>query len=145
MKVNKASAVWQGSLKNGEGKMRLSANGSPIPFSFHTRFENGDGTNPESLIGAAHAGCFSMALSNLLTEEGYEPTEISTRAEVKLDSVDGEFKITESYLQTEADVPGIATAAFQKIAEKAKNSCPVSLALGTVTVRLDAKLVSKDQ
>ncbi|HKJ43187.1 MAG TPA: OsmC family protein, partial [Sunxiuqinia sp.] len=114
-----------------------------FPFSFKSRFENGVGSNPESLIGAAHAGCFSMAFSNMLAEAGFEPTEVSTTAEIKLDTVDGGPKITESKLIVEAVVPGIDEAKFQEIAEEAKKGCPVSQALSSLKITLDAKLKSE--
>ena len=140
MKINKAHAVWNGNLKEGKGKMDFYKSGTSFPYSFKSRFENGEGANPEMLIGAAHAGCFSMALSNMLTEEGYDPVEVSTTAEIKLDSADDGFKIVGSHLIVEADIPGIDKDAFMQIAEKAKDGCPVSQALSALEITMDARL-----
>lgn len=143
MSERKGSAVWEGNLKEGHGKMKLGQDGYEGPFTFQSRFESGDGTNPEELVGAAHAGCFSMALSNNLSKAGHEPKKISTTALVKLEMVDGAPKITTIELNSEADVPGIDDAAFQEQAEKTKNGCPVSKALAGTEIKLNAKLVGR--
>lgn len=135
-----ASAHWQGNLKQGKGTIStesgvLSAN----PYGFNTRFEDTPGTNPEELIGAAHAGCFSMAFSMLLGEEGFTPDSIDTKATVTLDKVDDGFAITAVHLLMKATIPKIDQAAFQTIANKAKAGCPVSKLLNA-DITLDATL-----
>src|SRR5512134_3377607 len=112
MPVRSSSARWQGPLKNGQGTMKLGSGAFEGPYSFPSRFENGQGTNPEELIAAAHAGCFSMALSMLLGNAGFPPTRIDTTASVHLDAVEGGFAITQIELNTQAQVPGIEEAAF---------------------------------
>ena len=140
MKTNKAHAVWNGNLKNGNGKMKLGSVGKEMAYNFSSRFENGEDTNPEELIGAAHSGCFSMAFSMLLSDEGYEPKSIKTVAEVKLVKEDAGFRIKASHLITEAKVPGIAEDLFKELAEKAKVNCPVSQALSALEITLEANL-----
>ena len=145
MRTNKSSAIWKGTLKQGNGSMRLDSVGKEINFNFSSRFEKNAGTNPEELIAAAHAGCFSMALSALLSENGYEPNSISTVAEVTIDQQGDSYSITESTLTTKADVPKIEEPLFLKLAEAAKNNCPVSKALSSsVNVNLIAELINKD-
>ena len=129
MKKREARALWRGDLKDGEGDLDLGSGAFEGSYSFSSRFKEGDGTNPEELIGAAHAGCFSMALSDILVEEGYDPKEISTKAEVALDEVDGDFSITEIKLKTIASVPEIELGEFKQYARSAKEDCPVSRAL----------------
>ena len=137
----KASAVWQGSLKEGSGTLSTGSGAlSAKPYSFKTRFEGEQGTNPEELIGAAHAGCFSMAFSNMLAEAGHVPKRVSTTARVHLERVDGKPTISRIELDTEGDVPGISKEMFHEIAEKAKAGCPVSRALGAVDITLEARL-----
>ncbi len=139
MAVRRSSAEWKGTLKEGAGTMRLGSGAYEGPFTFASRFESGPGTNPEELIGAAHAGCFSMFLSALLTKAGFTPTRISTTATVHL----GEGPaITLIELDTEAAVPGLTDADFQTHAEAAKKGCPVSKALAGPEITLRAKLVS---
>jgi lipoyl-dependent peroxiredoxin len=138
MAIRTASAVWEGSIKEGKGKMRLGSGAFEGAYSWHSRFADGEGTNPDELIGAAHAGCFSMALSDLLTGANHVPEKIETTAKVHLG--DGP-KITLIELSTKAVVPGIDVAMFQELAEKAKKGCPVSQALAAVEIKLDAKLV----
>ncbi len=121
--------------------MKLGQAGYEGPFSFQSRFESGAGTNPEELIGAAHAGCFSMALASNLSKAGHDPKRINTTAIVTLDMVDGAPKITTIELNTEAEVPGIEDAAFQEQAQKTKTGCPVSKALAGTEIKLNAKLV----
>ena len=140
MSERKGSAVWEGNLKEGKGSMKLGKDGYEGPFTFQSRFESGDGTNPEELIGAALAGCFSMALSSNLSKAGHEPKRISTTANVKLEMIDGAPKITTIELNTEASVPGLDDKAFQEQAEKTKKTCPVSKALAGTEIKLTAKL-----
>jgi len=140
MKTNKAHAKWSGNLKGGNGSVKLDTSGKEFSYSFSSRFENEKGTNPEELIAAAHAACFSMALSGVLTSEGYEPKTVSTTTEIKLVKEGEGFKIAESKLITEVDVPGIDKDLFQKLAKKAKENCPVSLALSGLDIKLEAKL-----
>jgi osmotically inducible protein OsmC len=141
MPIRNASAVWEGNLKAGKGRMILGSGAYEGPYSFASRFENGKGTNPEELIGAANAGCFSMALSHDLSEAGFTPTKVSTTAKVHLDPVPGGFKITLIELDCEAVVPGIDDAAFQKHAEGTKSGCPVSQALAATPIKLNARLL----
>ena len=141
MAERKGSAVWEGTLKEGKGTMKLGSGAYEGPYSFSSRFENASGTNPEELIGAAEAGCFSMALSSNLEKAGYPAKRISTTANVKLEMVDGGPKITVIELQTEADVPGIDNQAFQEQAEKTRTGCPVSKALAGTEIKLTATLV----
>ncbi len=141
MPARKADAEWQGSLKDGAGTMRLGGGAYEGAYSFRSRFEEGTGTNPEELIAAAHAGCFSMFLSDLLAEAGHEVTRVHTTAEVHLGTVDGSAAITRIDLGTEATVPGIDEAAFLEQAEAAKLGCPVSKSLAAVEITLEARLV----
>ena len=142
MPARNSSAVWEGTLKGGNGTMKVGSGAYEGPFSFLSRFESGGGTNPEELIGAALAGCFSMALSANLEKAGHPATRVSTTANVKLEIVDGGPKITTIELQNEAEVPGIDDAAFQEQAEKTKSGCPVSKALTGTDIQLTAKLLS---
>lgn len=134
------SAVWQGDLKSGKGT--LSAQSGTLkdtPYSFTARFENGSGTNPEELIAAAHAGCFTMALSAALGKEGFTPDRLATQATVTLEQVDGNWTITTIDLELEGKVPGIDKAKFDEIAADAKKNCPVSRVLNA-TINLRATL-----
>jgi lipoyl-dependent peroxiredoxin len=135
-----AQARWEGSLQDGRGTMRMATGSYEGPYSFQSRFEEGDGTNPEELIGAAHAGCFSMALSGELGRAGHEPESVETTAIVQLDKVEAGFKITHIELDTKASVPGIDDAEFQRLAQVAKEGCPVSQALAGVEIGLNAEL-----
>jgi len=137
-----ATAQWLGTLKEGKGTMSLGSGAFQGQYSFASRFEQGTGTNPEELIGAAHAGCFSMALASALGKAGFNPRRVNTTASVFLEPVEGGFGITHIDLKTEADVPGIDNAKFQEVADGAKKGCPVSKALAATTINLDAKLVS---
>jgi len=139
MAVRKANAIWEGSLHEGNGKMKFGT--FEGPYTWSSRFEESQGTNPEELIGAAHAGCFSMALSGDLGRAGFTPKRISTSATVHLERVEGKARITKIHLETRAEVPGIDKEAFLKIAEGAKSSCPVSAALASVEITLDAQLI----
>jgi osmotically inducible protein OsmC len=141
MPTRSAKARWEGNLKNGNGFLKLGSRAFEGIYSFDSRFETGTGTNPEELIGAAHAGCYSMALSMLLENAGHPPRSIETQADVRLDKVEEGFRITGIELQTEADVPGIDPQEFQKQAEAAKDGCPVSKALAGTEIRLQAKLL----
>ena len=140
MATRNAQAVWEGNLKEGSGRMRLGSGAFEGKYSFQTRFEDAPGTNPEELIGAAHAGCFSMALSGALTRAGYAPNRIETKANVHLEKVGEGFSITRIDLATVAQAPGIAEEEFRRIAQEAKNGCPVSKALTGVKIELDARL-----
>lgn len=141
MPVRKSEAVWQGNLRDGRGTMKIGAGVWEGPYSYGSRFEEGAGTNPEELIGAAHAGCFSMALAGVLARAGHAPQGIHTTARVYLDKVGEGFRITRIDLHTEVKVTGIGGAAFQEQAEEAKKNCPVSQALGGIEIRLEAKMV----
>lgn len=132
MALRTAKAEWNGSLKDGKGNMRFGGGAFEGAYSFQSRFEEGEGTNPEELIAAAHAGCFSMAFSGELGRAGYEPKSVATEAKVSLVKGDAGFSINRIQLITEADVPGIDNDEFQKLAEAAKKGCPVSRALGSV-------------
>jgi osmotically inducible protein OsmC len=136
-----ASAVWEGTLREGKGTVKLGSGAFEGAYSFASRFEEGTGTNPEELIGAAHAGCFSMALAAGLTKGGFSPKRISTTASVSLEKVGEGFKITKIELNTEADVPEIDEAAFLEQAESAKKNCPVSQALAGTEITLSAELI----
>jgi osmotically inducible protein OsmC len=123
----KASAKWQGDLKNGSGSITTASGTlSGTPYSFHSRFEAGQGTNPEELLAAAHAGCFTMALSHQLAQAGHPANRLETNCTVTLDQKDGGFAITSSKLDLKANVPGISEEAFQQAAAAAKAGCPVS-------------------
>jgi lipoyl-dependent peroxiredoxin len=136
-----ASARWKGSLEEGKGTMRMASGAYEGPYSFQSRFEEGDGTNPEELIAAAHAGCFSMALSLFLGTAGYEPESVETDATVHIEKVGEGFGITRIELRTRANVPGIDEDEFQQQAEAAKEGCPVSQALASVdSIELQAEL-----
>ena len=142
MATRNAEAVWEGSLKEGNGKMKLGSGAFEGSFTWSSRFENGKGTNPEELLGAAHAGCYSMALSSTLGKAGYAPQHIHTNAQVTIELVDGKNLITRIQLETEAKVPGINNDQFQQIAQTVKESCPVSVALSNVPTTLSARLLS---
>jgi lipoyl-dependent peroxiredoxin len=142
MPKRKAEARWDGSLETGQGTMRMASGAYEGPYSFQSRFEEGDGTNPEELIAAAHAGCFSMAFSGDLGRAGHEPESVETTATVHLDKGDEGFTITRIELDTRARVPGIDENDFQRIAETAKAGCPVSRALGAVgSIEVRAELM----
>ena len=137
--VSSADAEWTGSIKEGSGRMRFGGGAYEGEFTLASRFETGKGTNPEELIAAAHAGCFSMQLSGLLSGAGHPPTAIRTKASVTIEAGVG---ITGIALQTEAEVPGIEAAAFQAAAAKAREICPVSKALSAVgDITVKARLV----
>jgi len=141
MKTRNAEAIWEGNLREGKGKVKLGSGAFEGAYSFATRFEEGVGTNPEELIGAAHAGCFSMALSAELGRSGYTPKRIHTTARVRLEKVGDGFKITNIHLDTEGEVPGIDEKTFLDHAEGAKKGCPVSQALAAVDITMNARLI----
>ncbi|HEX4415556.1 MAG TPA: OsmC family protein [Lacipirellulaceae bacterium] len=141
MMKRKASAVWKGGLKDGKGT--ISSDSGVLEntqYSFSTRFEEGKGTNPEELIAAAHAGCFSMALSGQLGNAGMTAEEINTTATITLEKTDAGFTVTESHLEVTAKIPGADPKAFETAANNAKAGCPISRLLNT-KVTMDAKLV----
>ena len=133
-----SEAEWLGGVMDGGGTVKFGSGSYNGPYSFKSRFESGTGTNPEELIAAAHAGCYSMALSAALTGAGHPPTRIHTTASVKLEKAGASFTITEIELETEGQVPGIDDAAFQTFAEDAKKTCPVSKALAGPHITLKA-------
>jgi osmotically inducible protein OsmC len=141
MPKRKAQARWEGSLQGGSGTMRMASGAYEGPYSFQSRFEEADGTNPEELIGAAHAGCFSMFLSGELGRAGHEPEAIETEATVHLDKQDEGFAITRIELRTRGRVPGIDGGEFERHAQTAKENCPVSQALA-VDISVEASLES---
>ena len=136
-----ANAVWKGDLKNGSGTMKFGSGAFEGQYSFTSRCEEGEGTNPEELIGAAHAGCFSMALSADLSKAGHEVKEISTEAIVSLEKGDEGFSITRIKLVSKARVPGIEMDEFVKFAQGAKKNCPVSRVLAGAEIYLEAHLL----
>ena len=140
MPQRKGSAEWTGGLKDGQGSLALGSGAFEGRYSFGSRFEEGPGTNPEELIGAAHAACFSMALAGALGKAGYPPRRVTTTARVDLEMKDGP-RISTITLDTEAEVPGIDADEFQKQAEGARQNCPVSRAMAGVDIRLEARLV----
>jgi osmotically inducible protein OsmC len=143
MATRSAKASWQGDLAGGSGTMHLASGSWDGPYSAKSRFEEGDGTNPEELIAAAHAGCFSMAFAHELSQAGHTPDSVETTAEVHLNPADGGFAINRIDLRTTARVPGIDEEEFQRIGEAAKAGCPVSKALaGVGEINLDATLES---
>ena len=141
MPTRKAEAEWKGNLAEGEGSLKVGSGAFSGPYSFKSRFEDGQSaTNPEELIGAAHAGCFTMALTAALSRNHITATRIHTEAQVKLEKVGEAFSITQIDLATEAEIPGIDDATFQKYASDAKQNCPVSKALAGTKINLTAKL-----
>jgi osmotically inducible protein OsmC len=140
MPTRSADATWTDNLSDGNGTMTLESGAYEGAYSFRSRFEDGAGSNPEELIAAAHAGCYSMALSNVLDEAGYDPEAVDTTADVTLRMVDEEPTITGIHLNTEATVPDIDDDTFQEHAEAAKEGCPVSKALAGTEITLDASL-----
>lgn len=142
MPIRKADAEWKGNLAEGSGRLKVGSGAFDGPYSFKSRFEEGQSaTNPEELLGAAHAGCFTMALTAQLSRAGFTPTRIHTEAKVKLDKIGDAFSITQIELDNEAEVPGLDDSAFQKFALEAKQGCPLSKALAGTEIHLNAKLV----
>jgi osmotically inducible protein OsmC len=140
MQLHRAEACWEGRIEDGHGTMRLGDGQLEAPFSFSSRFEDAAGTNPEQLIGAAAAGCFSMALAKALSESGHPPKSIRTGAEVQLQELTTGFAIPRIRLAAEADVPDLSEHELKSFAENAKIACPVSKALGGVLIDLKASL-----
>ena len=140
MPTRTSSAEWSGGLRDGSGSVHLASGAFDGQYSFSSRFEEGVGTNPEELVAAAHAGCYSMALSNILAQAGHPPTSVKTSAAVHFGQVDDGFAITSIDLTTVGEVPGIDEAEFLKHAEAAKVGCPISKALAAVPINLNAKL-----
>lgn len=142
MPTRRAEAEWKGNLSEGSGNLKVGSGAFEGPYSFKSRFEEGQSaTNPEELLGAAHAGCFTMAITAQLSRIGITPTRIRTEALVTLEKVGEGFSITSIKLETEAEVPGIDDATFQKYALEAKQNCPVSKALAGTEIHLNAKLL----
>jgi lipoyl-dependent peroxiredoxin len=137
--IRQSQAEWKGPLKEGTGNIKI---GTALEgkYSFASRFETGDGTNPEELIGAAHAACFSMALSGILSRAGHAPSRITTIAKVHIEKVGEGFEVTQIELDSEGEVYGIDEKTFIEAAGKAKEGCPISKALKSVNIRLNARL-----
>ncbi len=135
-----SQATWKGNLKQGSGTLHLQSGLYEGPYTFATRFESAKGTNPEELISAAHAACYSMALSHMLSEAGHIPDYVRTEAKVVLDRVEAGFRITTIDLSVVAKVPGIDEPSFMAVAQKAKTGCPVSQALAATPITLSAHL-----
>ena len=140
MAVRKATAIWEGTLRGGRGRMNFGSGAFEGAYTFASRFEEGTGTNPEELIGAAHAGCFSMALSADLERAGFIATRVDTIAKVHLGKIDNKARITHIDLDCTANVPDISEQEFQKIASATVTGCPVSAALASVDINLTARL-----
>ncbi|HKP80529.1 MAG TPA: OsmC family protein [Pyrinomonadaceae bacterium] len=142
MPTRKAEAEWEGNLAEGSGRLKVGSGAFEGPYSFKSRFEEGQAaTNPEELLGAAHAGCFTMALTAQLSRAGIKPKRIHTEARVKLEKVGEAFSITQIELETEAEIPDVDDAAFQKYALDAKQNCPLSKALAATQISMTAKLL----
>lgn len=141
MSERKANAEWSGGLKDGSGKIALGSGAFEGPFSFATRFEEGSGTNPEELLGAALAGCYAMALNANLEKRGTPASNVRAEARVYLGKDDAGFKINRIDLQTTTDVPGLSAEDFTKVAEEVKNTCIISKALAATQINLQATLV----
>ena len=141
MPTRNANAVWEGPIQDGQGTMTLGSGAFEGRYSFGSRFEEASGTNPEELIGAAHAGCFSMALSGNLGRAGHRPERVETAARVHLEKAGDGFRIAKIDLDCQARVPGIDEATFLEVARQSKEGCPVSRALAGVEIALDARLV----
>ena len=140
MPTREAQAEWLGNFARGKGTMSFGSGAFEGAYTAASRFEQGEGTNPEELIAAAHAGCYSMAFALALSEAGHEPESVQTTARVSIEKDEGGFSITRSELNTEVKVEGLADDEFQKLAGKAKEGCPVSRALGAIEIGLEAKL-----
>lgn len=143
MPTRSAQAEWVGEVKRGHGNVSLGSGVFSGSYSFGSRFEDAKGTNPEELLGAAHAACFSMALSLMLGSSGYTPDRIQTTAKVTIEKQGESFAITGINLATTAEIPGIDEAMFRKLADAARTGCPVSKALSAVPITLDARLTSR--
>jgi osmotically inducible protein OsmC len=142
MMERSASAIWHGSLKEGVGSLTTQSHVlNNTPYSFHTRFEDAAGTNPEELIAAAHAGCFTMALSSQLTSAGHPPATLETSAVVTMETTDDGPTVTKIHLTTHATIPGIEKSMFDELAKKAKEGCPISRLLKAAEITLEATLL----
>jgi osmotically inducible protein OsmC len=141
MPTRNAEATWEGNLKDGKGRIKFASGAFDGAYSFTSRFEDGKGTNPEELIAAAHAGCFSMALSHGLAQAGFTPKRVHTVAKVHLEKGPDGFGIPRIDLETEANVPGISDDVFRQQAETAKQNCPISKLLKAAQITLNARLV----
>lgn len=142
MPTRKAEAEWEGNLAEGSGRLKVGSGAFEGPYSFKSRFEEGQAaTNPEELLGAAHAGCFTMALTAQLSRAGIKPKRIHTEARVKLEKIGEAFSITQIELEMEAEIPDLDDAAFQKHALDAKQNCPLSKALAATQISMTAKLL----
>jgi osmotically inducible protein OsmC len=141
MIISKASAIWTGDLKGGKGVVKLRSRAFEGQYTFVSRFENGQGTNPEELIAAAHASCFSMAFSNTVALKGYHPETVQTEAQVTMANPGDGFRITGIHLVTQAGIRDIDERSFLILAEEAKQNCPVSKVLSTVKITLEARLL----
>ena len=138
-----AKASWQGDLAEGGGRIGVGSGAYEGPFTLRARVEDVErSTNPEELIGAAHAGCFTMSLANLLSESGHPPADLQTTAKVRLEQLDTGFAITNIALDTVGDVPGVDADTFARLAQQAKDTCPVSRALAGTEITLEARLAS---
>ena len=142
MSIRTGEAEWQGDLQNGKGRMKVAGGAYEGAYSFASRFEEGAGTNPEELIAAAHAGCYSMAFSNDLAKAGHTPMSVNTTAKVHLETTDAGPTVTTIDLLCSAVVPGIDDATFQQIANSAKEGCPISRLLAAANITLDATLLA---
>ena len=142
MPTRSSEAEWKGNLARGNGRLSLGSGAFEGSYSFASRFEDGEGTNPEELIAAAHAGCFSMALAAALSKDGHEPESVRTTAQVTIDASGGNPTITRSDLSTEVEVGGLDGEEFQRYADEAKQGCAVSRALGAIEIGLEARLAS---
>jgi osmotically inducible protein OsmC len=141
MAIRSAEAVWEGNLKDGKGNIKTQSGAYNGGYSFSSRFEDGAGTNPEELVAAAHAGCFSMAFAHGLSEAGHPPTRVHTTAKVHLQKDAGGFSIPKIDLVTEVEVPGIDDAKLKEEGDKAKKNCPLSKLLAAAEITLDLKRV----
>lgn len=142
MPTRKAEAEWEGNLAEGKGRLKVGSGAFEGPYSFKSRFEEGESaTNPEELLGAAHAGCLTMALTAQLSRARITPKRIHTEARVKLEKIGEAFSITQIELELEAEIPDIDDATFQQYAQGAKENCPLSKALASTPINLTAKLV----
>jgi len=141
MKIRKANAIWMGDLKSGNGEVQFGDKQNKMKYSFASRFEEGDGTNPEELIGAALSGCHAMALAHALSQKGYQPIEVETTAAVHLDKNDEGFYIPKILLSVNAKINGIEEAEFNSIAEEVAKACPIAKALKAVEIHVESKLM----
>ncbi len=142
MPIRHAEAIWEGTLREGKGTMKFGSGAFEGSYSYPSRFEEGEGTNPEELLGAAHAGCFSMAFSSALGRAGFTPVKIETEASVHLEKLEEGFTVVRIDLAVEAEVPDIDENKFLEIAEGAKKNCPISRALNVPEINLKAKLLN---